>query len=394
VSSKAFDEHLAYWVDEVKIDRYRRALAEVVTPGATVLDLGSGTGLLGLLACEAGAGKVYAIESGPIAAVAQDVFERNGVLGRIEMIRGMSTDVTLPERVDVVVGDQIGGFAYSAGVFKFYADAARRLLKPDGVAVPASFELAVAAVEHPGSRQAIETFGSPLAGFDLTPVHELVRNTMRTVSIRNEEPLLSEATFVHSQEATDATRFRTTANLTVTRDGLLDGIIGMFTATMSPSVRMSNVPGDPDMMNRRWQDFFPVDAPIPVRAGDVVIAELWINPDSYLASWTITVEGTEASSPIERHSTFEGQLLDPAQIRLLANRPVRMTALGRAAARAVAESSGPDVDTAAISARILESMPHLQRSEVERMVRNLAGLLASGPAEERPAVDHGLAEGS
>ena len=136
------------------------------------------------------------------------------------------------------------------------------------------------------------------------------------------------------------------------------------------------------MMDRRWQDFFPVDKPIPVRAGDVIVAELWINPDSYLASWTITVEGNETSSPTERHSTFEGQLLDPAQIRLLANRPVRMTALGRAAVRAVAESSGPEVDTAAISARIHEGMPHLQRSEVERMVRNLAGLLASGPAEE------------
>jgi hypothetical protein len=387
VSSKAFDEHLAYWVDEVKIDRYRRALAEVVTPGATVLDLGSGTGLLGLLACEAGAGKVYAIESGPIAAVAHDVFERNGVLDRIEMIRGMSTDVTLPERVDIVVGDQIGGFAYSAGVFKFYADAAQRLLKPKGVTVPAGFELAVAAVEHPGSRQAIETFGSPLEGFDLKPVHELVRNTMRTVSIRDEAPLLSRPTFIHSQAATDASRFRRTARLTVTRDGLLDGIIGMFTATMSPGIRMSNVPEHPDMMDRRWQDFFPVDRPIPVRAGDVVHTEIWVNPDSYLASWTITVEGAETFSPLERHSTFEGQLLDPAQVRLLAGRPVRMTALGRAAARAVTESSSEEVDTDAISSRLAEALPHLQRSEIDRMVRSLAGLLASGP------IDDGAPEG-
>ena len=394
MSSKAFDEHLAYWVDEVKIDRYRRALAEVMTPGATVLDLGTGTGLLGLLACEAGAGKVYAVESGPIGNVARDVFERNGVGDRIEIIRGMSTDVTLPERVDVVVGDQIGGFAYSAGVFKFYADAAQRLLKPDGFTVPASFELVVAAVEHPGSRRAIEPFGSPLAGFDLTPMHDLVRNTMRTVSIRSEEPLLSEATLVHAQQATDATRFRTTTQLTVTRDGLLDGIIGMFTATMSPTVRMSNVPGHPDMMDQRWQDFFPVNESIPVRAGDVVTVELWINPDSYLASWTIAVQGTETSSPAERHSTFEGQLLDPAQVRLLAGRPVRMTALGRAAARAIAESSSPDVDIASISARIAEELPHLESSEVERMVRNLAALLASGPVEAGPAVDHVRADGS
>jgi type I protein arginine methyltransferase len=381
LSASIFDEHLAYWVDEVKIDRYRRALAEVVTDGATVLDLGSGTGLLGLLACEAGASKVYSVESGPIAALAQEVFERNGVDDRVEIIRGMSNDVTLPESVDVVVGDQIGGLAYSAGVFKYYADVAERSLKPGGVTVPASFDLAIAAVEHLESRRAIATFGDRLAGFDLTPVHHLVQNTVRTVSIKDQEPLLSQPVFAHSQSATDASRFRMVAKLEVEREGTLDGVAGMFTATMSPSVRMSNVPGHPDQMGRRWQDLFPVDHPTPVRAGDVIDVEIVVNPDSYLATWTIVVQG-DAGGSRERHSTFLGQLLDPNRIRLLAGQPTQVTPLGRAAVQVIAARSEREIDVEAISTRLAETMPHLQRSEIDRMVRGLATILASGPTED------------
>jgi SAM-dependent methyltransferase len=382
VSYKTYDEHRSYWIDEVKIDRYRRALAEVLAPGATVLDLGTGTGLLGLLACEAGAGKVYAVESGPVAAVAHEVFERNGVLDRIEIIRGMTTNVTLPEAVDLIVGDQIGGFAYSAGVFKFYADAARRLLKPDGVAIPASFDLAVAAVEHPAARETIDTFASPVAGFDLGPIHELVKNSMRKVSLRDDSSLLSTPARVHSQRSTDDSKFQVTARLAIAHDGILDGVVGMFVAHMSPSVSMSNIPGHPDMMDRRWQDFFPMGRSVPVRAGDHVVAEIAVNPDSYLSTWAITVEGADGRTTRERRSSFEGDLLDPAKLRFLARRPVGVTALGRAALEAVAERSDQELDMDEVASRLAAAMPHIPRSEVDRMVRNLAAVLASGPSDD------------
>jgi SAM-dependent methyltransferase len=382
VSYKTYDEHRNYWIDEVKIDRYRRALAEVLVPGSTVLDLGTGTGLLGLLACEAGAGKVYSVEFGPIATVAHEIFERNGVLDRIEIVRGMSSDVTLPEQVDLLVGDQIGGFAYTAGVFKYYADAARRLLKPDGIAIPATFDLAVAAVEHPGARESIDTFATPMAGFDLGPLHDLVKNSTRTVSLRDGSALLSAPEVVHSQGSTDASRFRVRARLVMTRDGMLDGLIGMFVANMSPTVTMSNIPGHPDMMDRRWQDLFPVDSSMPVREGDVVVAEIAVNPDSYLSTWTVTVEGADGRTTRERHSTFEGELLDLAKVRLLAKRPVGTTELGRAAVRAVASSGDEDVDVEKVASGLAAAMPHLQRSEIDRMVRSIAAVLASGPPDE------------
>ena len=58
MSQSELAEHQGYLADERKIAAYRAALAEVVEPGDTVLDLGAGSGLLGYLACEAGAGTV------------------------------------------------------------------------------------------------------------------------------------------------------------------------------------------------------------------------------------------------------------------------------------------------------------------------------------------------
>ena len=53
--SLVLDEHREYLSDRNRLDVYARAIAELVKPGAVVVDLGAGTGIMGLLACRAGA---------------------------------------------------------------------------------------------------------------------------------------------------------------------------------------------------------------------------------------------------------------------------------------------------------------------------------------------------
>ncbi|PYM93211.1 MAG: SAM-dependent methyltransferase, partial [Candidatus Rokuibacteriota bacterium] len=128
--SLVLDEHRQYLADDTRVSAFRQAIEEVVGPGDVVLDLGAGTGILGLMACRAGAKRVYAVDEGPIIGLARDIAAANGLQDRITHIKGLSTRVELPERVDVVLADQIGRFGLESGILEYFADARARFLKP------------------------------------------------------------------------------------------------------------------------------------------------------------------------------------------------------------------------------------------------------------------------
>src|SRR5436853_7331941 len=114
--SEILYEHRCYLADEARVSAFRQAIAQVVRPGDVVLDLGAGTGILGLMACRAGAKRVYAVDEGPIIGLAHEVAAANGFQDRITHVKGLSTRVELPERVDVVLADQIGRFGFESGI--------------------------------------------------------------------------------------------------------------------------------------------------------------------------------------------------------------------------------------------------------------------------------------
>lgn len=65
------------------------ALEERVRPGARVLDLGTGSGILAIAAAKLGAGRVLALDTDPQAVtVARENVHRNGVADRVRVARG------------------------------------------------------------------------------------------------------------------------------------------------------------------------------------------------------------------------------------------------------------------------------------------------------------------
>ena len=117
-------------------DAMLAAVRAVVRAGDVVVDVGTGTGLMAIAAAQAGASRVYAIEPTGIGPVAEANFQANGYGDRITLITGMSMDIELPERADVLLTDLISNDPFGERVVQITADARRRLLKPTARLVP------------------------------------------------------------------------------------------------------------------------------------------------------------------------------------------------------------------------------------------------------------------
>src|ERR1044071_9186116 len=82
---------------------YAKALERRVTPESVVVDIGTGTGIFALLAARLGARKVYAIDPSDAIEYGRRIAAANGLSERVDFIQGLSTDIQLPEKADVIV---------------------------------------------------------------------------------------------------------------------------------------------------------------------------------------------------------------------------------------------------------------------------------------------------
>ena len=120
----------AMLADEVRMQAYVRALRQTVKPGMVVLEIGTGPGIMAVLACHLGARRVYAIESSPIIQLARGIAAANGCADKIEFIEGVSTQVTAPIQADVIVSDLRGAVPLLETHIPSIVDARRRFLAP------------------------------------------------------------------------------------------------------------------------------------------------------------------------------------------------------------------------------------------------------------------------
>jgi predicted RNA methylase len=142
-----FEVHRTMIRDRVRTGAFRRAINVVVGPGDIVLDVGAGSGILSVFAARAGAARVYAVERTPIAALAEQLAAANEVADTVTVIHGDVMDIELPEQVDVIVSEWLGGFGIDEGMLAPVIAARDRWLKAGGVMIPHSV-MAWAALVH------------------------------------------------------------------------------------------------------------------------------------------------------------------------------------------------------------------------------------------------------
>ncbi|MDR2006791.1 MAG: 50S ribosomal protein L11 methyltransferase [Acidaminococcales bacterium] len=102
-------------------------LEEIIRPGQTVFDAGTGSGILSLLCARLGAGRVTAVDSDPVAvAAARENVRLNALADKITVLEGNLLS-PVNGRADVIAAN------ITAGAIKELLPAAARKLKPAGI---------------------------------------------------------------------------------------------------------------------------------------------------------------------------------------------------------------------------------------------------------------------
>ncbi len=315
--SRIIDEHRVYAADAVKLRSYASALGEVLRSGDRVLDLGAGTGLLGLLACQAGAEHVYAVDQGAIIELARQLAEENGYADRITHIRGLSTRITLPEKASVVVADQIGVFGTEAGVIEYFADAARRLTVPGARFMPYALRLLAAPVEQAEAHAEVSFWERKHADLSFRAALEIAQNTIYPRKLRRED-LLGDPERIAEIElgSTRPEAFRTETTCTIAKKGVLHGIGVFWEAQLSPNVQISTSPLAAERVERR-NAFLPLPSPMEVEPGERVRITLTIDPVQVMITWRVAIVplGAERARHEILASTFRGMLMSREDLR-------------------------------------------------------------------------------
>ncbi len=134
--------------DPARTEPLCAAIVGAVRPGMRVLEIGTGTGVLAIAAAEAGAAEVIAVDVDAEALAAAETAAREaGVADRIDFREGLSFELMLAERADLLLCETVGSFAFDENILATLADARERLLTPAGTIIPQRLELWGAPIE-------------------------------------------------------------------------------------------------------------------------------------------------------------------------------------------------------------------------------------------------------
>lgn len=241
--------HLPMLADHARNDAYEAAINAKVRPGDIVLDIGTGSGLLAMMAARAGAAHVYACEAEEfMAELAREIVELNGYQDKITIIGKHSSMLVIgedmPGKADVLISEVFDRGLVGEGVLPTFQHAWMELLKEDARVIPEGAVLYGVLVECPHLQHFhhIESCN----GFDLSPMNALAEPlTYKDALISLEESdrhrVLSEPFIINSFNFQSAPKliFRSKSPVSIVKQGHADSILMWFDLHLAPGVGFS-----------------------------------------------------------------------------------------------------------------------------------------------------------
>jgi len=298
-------------LDEIRVKAFAEAIRKVVRPGDIVADIGTGNGILAVLAAQSGAGRVFAVERSAIADLAGRVVRDNDLESVVQVIRADARDAVFPQPPTVLVSEMLGSFAVDEDIVGVMKVVQRKCAR-DVRVIPRGFEVFLAPLHDERLAGALErlhdVFGVRMDEVRTRMVHRPLGTRIRVADLMGEG--VGTGT-IELPQGPSPERFR--ATLAVTRPGDVNAIGAWFRADLADGVALSTGPHDPPThwFNRR----LPVDPPLRCDGGATleVQVEPGIGGGSGIWRWWVsaggqTREGSELGSSGGDHADLARQL--------------------------------------------------------------------------------------
>src|SRR5258708_2585737 len=314
----SLSDYGAMIADSSRLEAYKAAIAKAVQPGDYVLEIGCGPGAFALLACQAGARKVYAIDWEEFVHFARELAAANGFADRIEFIQSDSRRVQLPERVNIIVSDIRGSLPLFGHAIASLEDARQRFLAPGGRLIPQRDILKAAVIEAGDFySKLISPWVKSISSLELSPSLSLLLNGSY-VSHFNHDQLLTEPQAWAVLDYSVGAKACPAANLdfSVTRAGTAHGICLWFETELVLGIGYSSLSQSSKTIY--GQVFLPWLEAVPVQPGQRICLGLQANlvAEEYIWRLETRIRGNGKNADrFFQQSTFQRANFTPQSLR-------------------------------------------------------------------------------
>lgn len=252
--AKILQWHFDMLADTARNDAYDQALRKAAPHQSLVLDIGTGSGLLAMMAARAGAQQVTGCEMvQPLAEVSRQVIQDNQLSDRITVINKKSTAMAvgedIPAKASLLVSEILDVGLLGEGVLPTLRHAWGALLQPDATIIPKAADVYGAVIESPALKQVNPI--SKISGFDLSAFNQFrTASKYQSRSLSNiEHRLLSDVFPIQSFDfkelppVTTETQPNThTIEIPVTQSGNIHGVAFWFSLHLDDEITVSTAP--------------------------------------------------------------------------------------------------------------------------------------------------------
>jgi len=248
-----------------RLAKFEEALRRTVREDSYVVDIGSGTGVLALMAAKAGARRVTALDVNTESVeYARKAAKENQLSDIVEFERLHFADFTPDERADVVICEMLSAIMLIEQQVPASRHAVQQILASNGVLLPHHVSVFVVPVECDAIKNRFRIGNLKFQALPQTVDSGIVRD-LSDLTILTEFDLAR----IQGSEHVD-----TEIEFTILENGVFHGLVGMFEAQLYEDIVLR--------MDDGWRNLFlPSTSPKEVVKGDVLRVSVKYTPGRY-----------------------------------------------------------------------------------------------------------------